>query len=431
MVAEAGFEVVRDDPPPRNSDLRIRRRLPPSGQNGCAFIDMAAAVLSLPPDGPDRKRLSAIEGGDEWDEAFVTQILRQNDDAIALYDRGMARPTLWLDAVPVGLIALHDRIKTWVLMCHLGELRCVRLYRTGHRDEAIGEAMKMIEFGRRIEDAGADTSSCGGGWIIIGEGLNMLRYVTLGSPMGAERLSQLVQKLGDCEVNSDHVADAARVQYHMACRYIDCLPQGSRVDVIYPFPAGLCQLAAQVYRFRPNRTKNMVAEACRACIQTASQTYADSVPTQKWYADKIDTIGKHPPLFWGMPGPNATGKEVFAGCAPVLKLLAEFKCQTNVEVRGTRLLLAIRWFEVVHGRLPERLDDLVPEYLDRVPLDDFDGAPLRWSKEKRIVYSVGMNLVDDEGDETKTANGNPKDIVLHLDPEDTKKAAKEPPVESK
>ncbi|HOY63949.1 MAG TPA: hypothetical protein PK745_12320, partial [bacterium] len=32
-----------------------------------------------------------------------------------------------------------------------------------------------------------------------------------------------------------------------------------------------------------------------------------------------------------------------------------------------------------------------------VPIDPFDGSPLRYDKEKRAVYSVGQNLIDEGG----------------------------------
>jgi hypothetical protein len=35
-------------------------------------------------------------------------------------------------------------------------------------------------------------------------------------------------------------------------------------------------------------------------------------------------------------------------------------------------------------------------------VDDFDGQPLRYSPERKIVYSVGQNLKDDGGDDRES-----------------------------
>ena len=60
----------------------------------------------------------------------------------------------------------------------------------------------------------------------------------------------------------------------------------------------------------------------------------------------------------------------------------------------TQTLIAIKAFKMKTGRLPKTLDELVPENLAAVPLDDFDGKPLRYSPEKKILYSVGKDLKD-------------------------------------
>ena len=58
----------------------------------------------------------------------------------------------------------------------------------------------------------------------------------------------------------------------------------------------------------------------------------------------------------------------------------------------------MRRYKMDKGSLPEKLDDLVPAYLEAVPRDDFDGRPLRYSAAKKVIYSVGKNLVDDGGE---------------------------------
>jgi hypothetical protein len=57
-------------------------------------------------------------------------------------------------------------------------------------------------------------------------------------------------------------------------------------------------------------------------------------------------------------------------------------------------------YKAKHGRLPEKLQDLVPDFVDAVPLDPFDGKPLRYRAdgERFVVYSVHENARDDGGD---------------------------------
>jgi hypothetical protein len=51
--------------------------------------------------------------------------------------------------------------------------------------------------------------------------------------------------------------------------------------------------------------------------------------------------------------------------------------------------------------LPERLNDLVPEFSPSVPIDPCDGKPLRYHSNADgtyLLYSVAENGVDDGGD---------------------------------
>lgn len=61
--------------------------------------------------------------------------------------------------------------------------------------------------------------------------------------------------------------------------------------------------------------------------------------------------------------------------------------------------LAIRLFQMEKGRWPQNLDELVPEYLDEVPLDPFGLKPLNYKKRegKWIIYSIGPDGKDDGG----------------------------------
>ena len=55
-----------------------------------------------------------------------------------------------------------------------------------------------------------------------------------------------------------------------------------------------------------------------------------------------------------------------------------------------------------------KLDDLVPAFVEAVPRDPFDGQPMRYSAERRIVWSVGKNLKDDNGSKLDSS-GNTMD----------------------
>ena len=63
-----------------------------------------------------------------------------------------------------------------------------------------------------------------------------------------------------------------------------------------------------------------------------------------------------------------------------------------------------RWRLAHPGRLPDALSELVPAYLTAVPLDPFDGQPVRYKKLPvgYVVYSVGLGWTD-QGERTGSA----------------------------
>jgi hypothetical protein len=64
-----------------------------------------------------------------------------------------------------------------------------------------------------------------------------------------------------------------------------------------------------------------------------------------------------------------------------------------------KIAVAMTRYRLDHGSLPKKLDELVPKYMDAIPIDPFDGRSLRLAikKDNYIIYSVGPDGVDDGG----------------------------------
>jgi hypothetical protein len=82
---------------------------------------------------------------------------------------------------------------------------------------------------------------------------------------------------------------------------------------------------------------------------------------------------------------------------PFIEDSVQAKYLANFDFDATAVWLAIKAYEMEKGKLPDSLEELVPVYLPEVPKDPFDGKPIRYSKEKKIIYSVGPDLIDTGG----------------------------------
>ena len=85
------------------------------------------------------------------------------------------------------------------------------------------------------------------------------------------------------------------------------------------------------------------------------------------------------------------GKHAVLMTAPTMPLPGS----EHLSARGTRLMLAVRLYEQETGMLPDRLEALVPNYMDAIPTDPFDPAGGTFLYVNGIVYSRFKNEMDD------------------------------------
>jgi hypothetical protein len=84
---------------------------------------------------------------------------------------------------------------------------------------------------------------------------------------------------------------------------------------------------------------------------------------------------------------------------PALEKVSEAARRKLAHVRCMIVTLAVERYRQKHGTWPETLNQLVPEMIPEVPLDPFDGEPLRYIRleDGVIIYSVGVDGVDNGG----------------------------------
>jgi hypothetical protein len=77
-------------------------------------------------------------------------------------------------------------------------------------------------------------------------------------------------------------------------------------------------------------------------------------------------------------------------------------------LRSLCIALAAERYRLAHGRWPDSLARLRPALLAEVPLDPFDGRPLRYRQRAGgiVVYSVGPRGEDNDGDLDPAESGN-------------------------
>jgi hypothetical protein len=91
------------------------------------------------------------------------------------------------------------------------------------------------------------------------------------------------------------------------------------------------------------------------------------------------------------------------------------------QVQTAQTALAVERYRLAQGKLPERLDQLVPQFLSVVPDDPFNGQPLRYKLLEigYVIYSVGKDGEDNGGLErpanAKSSDKTPYDITFTVE----------------
>jgi hypothetical protein len=90
---------------------------------------------------------------------------------------------------------------------------------------------------------------------------------------------------------------------------------------------------------------------------------------------------------------------------PAVSSVLPKTARTQTVIQQTVIACALERYYRAHQQYPDKLQQLVPQYLSAVPRDVMDGAPLRYRRENDgsyLLYSVGWNLVDDGGTVVRT-----------------------------
>jgi hypothetical protein len=406
-----------DESPPDLGPLALKRLEIPDAENADTYFRMAGEAIYWPQHLQSAGSGEAGEGaeaaedreylvedmalGVAWDAAAAADVLRRNKDVLALIDRGLAcrkwqRPLPSLDS-PVQLYYLHLAR----LMC----LRAESLAHEGKPDEAIVEAVRTAEFGHKHHGGKGTVADFLVGTTSKQLGAMKVRGLLSKDGLAADRLRPLVDRLAAVTDEGPALADTFRGEYawvavsladpQAALAYYGGKTAGPGANPLDNIGKAADSIAWRLgYFYKPNRTARQFVAFYVGRLEEAGKPFA-----------QVNLPPAPPPTDWSSSTPlrflvpNSYGRLMFSFTTPAVAIsgVHKVKSRSQTETAATQALIALKGFKLKTGRLPQKLDELVPEFLSAVPRDDFDGKPIRYSAEKKIVYSVGTDLKDDGG----------------------------------
>jgi len=138
----------------------------------------------------------------------------------------------------------------------------------------------------------------------------------------------------------------------------------------------------------------------RGLFRAAYGDFIQETAKPYWEADTASLLTKWCPLnrpIWRIVLNRPVASLFVSMSMPVLGTVPQKAARNNTEFEATILTCAIRGVMIEQGCPPDDLSELVPTFLSVVPLDPFDGKPMRYRRNGNewILWSVGSDRNDD------------------------------------
>jgi len=396
----------RDIPPIDDSDLWLSKIEIPKEENAFYPLSQASEKINLP---KEKSELFAkMVEGEKWDSEFAEELIKNNEEVFSYFEKALELPYFqipeWQDPKTIGYETIIPSMPDLRDIARLNSIKANYLLTQGKEKEALDLIVKTIKMGQIIEDSPRPILiNYLEGMAIKEIGLQRLRTMIPNLTLSSEALRDYMAELEQFKANEEGLIKAMKMDY------ISLTNTKSKIEAVFvgELPKeeleklGMGKIPFEInattklnYLYKPNQTQRIFAEYYRNFVNNANK---DCNEVRLVEIKSLAPHSKIKMLFTE----NVVGKIFHDIVAVSFSGYFYQKCLEDFSVIGTQSLLAIKAYQTETGKIPFSLGELVPEYFSEVPRDPFDGKSIKYSPEKKIIYSVGKDLKDSGGSEGK------------------------------
>ncbi len=380
------YLAVQDEPPPADGDLRKYRREVSAAENGFFSVNLMDKDVNWPRE--DEK----VKGGSEqFDLQEAQTLLGTHAEVLKRFDDCLGPADFQIPEVQ-SFSARMPYLLAWRELSYLVSCRQRFLYESGKEKEALQEALKLIRFGYRIENSQGPLVNYLVGIAIRAIGVQDLRQGLRRTAVGIEDLKPLIEEVGRYPVRARAYQETLKVEYNWLAGALDQAAAGNSQELAGMASGFWSRIGNRKPFLKPQQTKRLLSKDMRRMIENAAKVAGEreEIDFQKKYGrlkgnKSFDFLN------------NGVGKVMLSFLLPTWWKSVKEKDIAEFYMAALQAELALRCFQKAHGRLPDSLEALVPEFLRAVPLDPYDGKPLKYDPAKQIIYAVGQDLKDSGG----------------------------------
>jgi hypothetical protein len=382
--------------------LRLERASIPEGSNAFEVLKVAASHLWSPD--KHSPQIYDLLGSTNWDDALASTVLASNRETLAGWDAAAKLPDMQVpEFSKVDDASMLTYLSDWKRLAQLAMVRQNSLLHNGQDKKAFDQIVNHIRLGQQMQNADGVLICYLVGLAVENMGFYQMQHWVGKTHLTPAELKDYIRQLqSPPDATATAFANTMKAEYRCQTGWLVDMSQ--RGKFINPasgdnYPRPMRWLPA----FKSSQTKALFAKGDLMLAQAASHHYNET---------KFPDLNSRPSLASMYLSGNAVGQITYYMMLPAVTAILAKKSQCDVQLQAARTILALRAYQLTQGRLPPDLDALVPEFLESVPVDDFNGQPLHYSAERKIVYSVGKNLKDDGGDDRSS---DVPDSQRHLD----------------
>lgn len=393
--------VSRDISPIDDHDLQLNKVTLLDFDN--AYFDLNAAGKDISLSDEEAKLLADMVTKKTFDEEKGARILQNNRRALELFryaaKKGKFQDVALADPSTVTFYTAAAKTYEWRQLARLSIFNALSLQRQGKGREATEEAMQSIRVGSSIAHSQATIVEYFMALSMKKVGLQtLIDILPAAGDFDNEISRHIISELANYFNNENDLEKIMKLEYIATSHMVDqTLLNGMSAAVdqlgISGNPQELKKLSAKtknLYFFQPNKTKEIVANRTRTLLANIDKPCGEiKLPNDD------DRVSRFP--FEHYFAANGIGRLLTTVSFTPYRSALEKKCQDDLLVGVTQTLFAIKMFKGDTGAYPDSLHELVPKYLLSIPQDPFDGKFLRYSLEKKIIYSVGKDIIDGGG----------------------------------
>jgi hypothetical protein len=293
-------------------------------------------------------------------------------------DRG---PTRW-GKIERGKMPAED-VLMYVDMGRFMEAHAIDVARRGQPDRALNEATKLMAYGRNMAHASSDVITFMGANVLCDIGIRTLRELTKEYSFSEEAMRKALADFESNRVTAQIYKDVLRGEFVMAKTILNTdIQDRMESDELNKTIVFFFKIS-----FKKNATTKDIADFYRTVLALPLDENWDKelLIRKKQYGEKTSISSLTNIANFA---DNMIMSMTSVGCIQIHGRYLE----ANSFFSAAQTALAVRLYQAKHnGSLPDTLEELVREgILPSVPLDYMDGRPIRYSKELRIVWTIGM-----------------------------------------